>query len=117
MVDKSLKMVDMERTGLFHMLSGGQKQRIAIAGILAMNPKCIVLDEATSMRSVGRKEDECIALLNRDKGSQSCLSPIAGWCRSWRSNISYGVGQNNFRGTLRGVFESGIGKAGRTDVP
>ena len=40
-----------------HLLSGGQKQRVAIAGILAMNPKCIVLDEATAMLDpVGRKE-------------------------------------------------------------
>lgn len=40
-----------------HMLSGGQKQRVAIAGVLAMHPKCIVLDEATSMLDpVGRQD-------------------------------------------------------------
>lgn len=72
MIDKSLKMVNMEGYGDYapHMLSGGQKQRIAIAGILAMNPKCIVLDEATSMLDpVGREEVMSVLhSLNRDKG-------------------------------------------------
>lgn len=58
-VDKALKDVGMEEYKEFapHNLSGGQKQRVAIAGILAMRPKCIVLDEATAMLDpVGRKE-------------------------------------------------------------
>lgn len=48
-------------------LSGGQKQRVAIAGVLAMHPKCIVLDEATAMLDpVGRKEViESVSELNR----------------------------------------------------
>ena len=53
-----------------HLLSGGQKQRIAIAGVLAMEPACIVLDEATAMLDpVGRREVlTTIHKLNREKG-------------------------------------------------
>lgn len=71
-VDESLRMVAMEEYSEYspHMLSGGQKQRIAIAGILAMEPKCIVLDEATSMLDPrGRKEVmDVLKKLNREKG-------------------------------------------------
>ncbi|HAA25402.1 MAG TPA: energy-coupling factor transporter ATPase [Ruminiclostridium sp.] len=58
-VKESLKKVSMEGFDEYspHMLSGGQKQRIAIAGVLAMHPRCIVLDEATSMLDPeGRKD-------------------------------------------------------------
>ena len=52
-----------------HLLSGGQKQRVAIAGILAMKPKCIILDEATSMLDpAGRKEVmDVLWRLNREE--------------------------------------------------
>ncbi len=58
-VDTALKMVGMYdlREHAPHLLSGGQKQRVAIAGIIAMMPRCIVLDEATAMLDpVGRRE-------------------------------------------------------------
>ena len=53
-----------------HRLSGGQKQRIAIAGIMAMLPRCIIFDESTAMLDpVGRKEVmESVVKLNREKG-------------------------------------------------
>ena len=58
-VDSSLRLVGMEQFVKHapHMLSGGLKQRIAIAGVLAMHPKCIVLDEPTAMLDPqGRQE-------------------------------------------------------------
>ena len=71
-VDSALKQVDMYeyRTHAPHLLSGGQKQRIAIAGVIAMEPKCIVLDEPTAMLDPrGRREViDTIARLNREKG-------------------------------------------------
>ncbi len=71
-VDEALNAVNMYdyRKRAPHLLSGGQKQRVAIAGILAMQPKCIVLDEPTAMLDpVGRKEViETVIRLNKEKG-------------------------------------------------
>ena len=71
-VDKALKQVGMYeyREHAPHLLSGGQKQRIAIAGVIAMQPKCIVLDEPTAMLDPrGRREViDTIGQLNREKG-------------------------------------------------
>ena len=71
-VDSALKQVDMYeyRTHAPHLLSGGQKQRIAIAGVIAMEPKCIVLDEATAMLDpAGRREViDTVLRLNREQG-------------------------------------------------
>ena len=71
-VDEALKLVGMYeyREHAPHLLSGGQKQRIAIAGVIAMRPKCIVLDEPTAMLDPrGRREVlEVIRRLNREEG-------------------------------------------------
>ena len=71
-VDAALKQVGMfhYKEHAPHLLSGGQKQRIAIAGVIAMEPKCIVLDEPTAMLDPkGRREVmETIKRLNREKG-------------------------------------------------
>ena len=71
-VDDALKTVGMYEYRLKapHNLSGGQKQRVAIAGILAMQPKCIVMDESTAMLDpIGRKEVmESVKQLNEKLG-------------------------------------------------
>ena len=71
-VDRALQQVGMYefRSHAPHLLSGGQKQRIAIAGIIAMQPKCIVLDEPTAMLDPrGRREViETVNKLNKENG-------------------------------------------------
>ena len=71
-VDEALALVGMSEFAQHapHLLSGGQKQRIAIAGVIAMRPRCIVLDEPTAMLDpVGRQEVlSTIRELNRKAG-------------------------------------------------
>lgn len=71
-VDEALNQVDMYeyREHAPHQLSGGQKQRVAIAGVIAMQPKCIVMDEPTAMLDPkGRREVmNTIHALNKEKG-------------------------------------------------
>ena len=71
-VDEALKLVGMYDYRLHapHLLSGGQKQRVAIAGVIAMRPRCVVLDEPTAMLDPHGREEviSTIERLNREMG-------------------------------------------------
>ncbi|MCR3921114.1 MAG: energy-coupling factor transporter ATPase [Firmicutes bacterium] len=71
-VDEALELVGMSdyKQHAPHLLSGGQKQRVAIAGVIAMRPKCLILDEPTAMLDPrGRREVlETVARLNHEEG-------------------------------------------------
>ena len=71
-VDEALKLIGMYDYRLHapHLLSGGQKQRVAIAGVIAMRPRCIVLDEPTAMLDPHGREEviSTIERLNREMG-------------------------------------------------
>ena len=71
-VDEALAAVGMEQRALHapHMLSGGQKQRVAVAGMLAMRPKVLVLDESTAMLDPAGRRDvfATVRRLNREEG-------------------------------------------------
>lgn len=72
LIDEALRAVNMSEFAdrAPHLLSGGQKQRIAIAGILAMQPEAIVLDEATAMLDPSGRQEvlETALTLNRERG-------------------------------------------------
>lgn len=76
-VDKALEIVEMTeyKTHAPHLLSGGQKQRVAIAGILAMKPDCIILDEPTAMLDpTGRIEVmDTVKRLNKEENKTIVL--------------------------------------------
>lgn len=74
-VDDALKAVDMfdYKRSAPHMLSGGQKQRVAIAGILAMNPEYIILDEPTAMLDPGGREEVMKTLLELNKMGKTII--------------------------------------------
>ncbi len=76
-VDEALKTVGMYqyRTHAPHLLSGGQKQRIAIAGVLAMRPKCVVFDEPTAMLDPQGRRDvmKIIGRMKNELGSTVIL--------------------------------------------
>jgi energy-coupling factor transport system ATP-binding protein len=71
-VDAALRAVEVEdlRRRPPHLLSGGQKQRVAIAGVLAMHPRCLILDEATTMLDLRGQQEvmETVLRLSREDG-------------------------------------------------
>lgn len=71
-VDEALKLIGMSEFAKKapHNLSGGQKQRVAIAGIIAMRPKCIILDEPTAMLDPHGRKDviDTVHMLNKNEG-------------------------------------------------
>lgn len=113
-VDLALEKVGMTsyRKQAPSMLSGGQKQRVAIAGVLAMKPDCIVLDEPTAMLDPkGRKEVmDTIHELNKTEGITMSSLPIS-WKRRSRRIISLlltGV-SSRWKGRRRKYFHRRIG--------
>lgn len=104
-----------------HLLSGGQKQRVAIAGILAMQPEALVLDEATAMLDPsGRKEVfETVARLNREQGITVVWIThfMEEAVRCGRVMVIHG-GEMRLDGTPKEVFSQGeLLRSLRLDVP
>lgn len=94
-VEESLKDVGMleYRKSSPNKLSGGQKQRVAIAGVIAMEPKCIVLDEPTAMLDPnGRKRSDqnCPPSAEDEKSNGDPDHPLYGRSDRGRSGICYG---------------------------
>ena len=122
-VEKSLKSVGMweYRRHSPNKLSGGQKQRVAIAGVMAMQPKCIVLDEPTAMLDPDGRKDviEAVHELNRKKGVTIIL--ITHYMEEVvDSDYVYVMDKGNvvLKGTPREVFkQADVLKAHRLDVP
>ena len=75
-VEQALAQVDMldKRTHAPHLLSGGQKQRVAIAGILAMRPQCLVLDEPTAMLDPRGRQEVLETVLRLSTGKRELPS-------------------------------------------
>lgn len=90
-----------------HLLSGGQKQRVAIAGVIAMDPACIVLDEATAMLDpMGRREVlDTVEQLNREQGMTVILITHHMDEAAWAGRvIVMSQGQTVMDGTPRDIF-------------
>ena len=112
-VDSALKLVGMYgyRTHAPHLLSGGQKQRVAIAGVIAMEPECIVLDEPTAMLDPqGRAEVmETVKRLNKEGITVVLITHHMDEAAQAQRVVVLHKGQVALDGTPREVF-SQVGK-------
>ena len=116
-VDDALEAVGMTEYARHapHLLSGGQKQRVAIAGVIAMEPACIVLDESTAMLDpVGRREVlDTVHKLNRERGITVVLiTHHMNEAMEADRAIVMNHGHIAVDGTPREVFRPGGGAAG-----
>ncbi len=108
-VDEALQRVGMYefRHNAPHLLSGGQKQRVAIAGVLAMRPQCIVLDEATAMLDPSGRQEvmQTVHRLNREEGiSVVIITHYMGEAASADYVLVMDEGRIAMSGTPREVF-------------
>lgn len=122
-VDEALKAVDMydHRLKAPYKLSGGQKQRVAIAGIIAMRPDCIVLDEPTAMLDPKGREEVLSTIMKLNKEHGITIVMITHYMEeAVRADKVYVVDNGSFvtSGTAEEVFSQvELLKKHRLDVP
>lgn len=122
-VDEALKAVDMydHRLKAPYKLSGGQKQRVAIAGIIAMRPDCIVLDEPTAMLDPKGREEVLSTIMKLNKEHGITIVMITHYMEeAVRADKVYVVDSGSFvtSGTAEEVFSQvELLKKHRLDVP
>lgn len=121
-VDDALKAVDMYdyREHAPFKLSGGQKQRIAIAGILAMQPQCIVLDEPTAMLDPNGRDEVMTTLLKLNREKNMTVVLITHYMEEAvlaDRVVVMDAGKSSLRYTRRSFSQAELLKKHRLDVP
>lgn len=121
-IDESLMAVGLSdyKEKKLHQLSGGQKQRAAIAGVLAMNPKCIVFDESTAMLDPAGRDDviEIMHKLNKEGVTIIFITHYMEEITDADRIIVIGSGKLQTQGTPEEIFSQiGMLHKQRLDVP